>query len=100
MKPTSIRLTKAEATICGKHIPGDALARHCPLDNGCLFDPNNAPAPGPLSELPIELQHQVLLSLDVKSLLSFRQVNKHAMNVVDDLTEWKKVIAQRPWLAS
>jgi hypothetical protein len=72
MKPTSIRLTKVEATFYGKHIPVDALARHCPLDKGCHLDLNTTPAPGLLSQLPIELQHQVLLSLDFKSLMNFR----------------------------
>ncbi|KAJ8113776.1 hypothetical protein OPT61_g4177 [Boeremia exigua] len=42
--------------------------------------------------LPIELQHHVLLQLDLASLLKFRQVNKLAMRVADSMAEFEKIM--------
>jgi hypothetical protein len=76
-------------------MPDTALARHCPLDDGRFAnkaDGSPTLSLGALARLPIELQHQALLQLDVKSLLDFRRVNKRAMDTVSGMVEWKKVL--------
>jgi hypothetical protein len=64
------------------------LESKCPLDYGrhvlpplCGFDL------GALEKLPVELRHEVLQSLNLRSLLAFRQVNRHVIATVDSLTE-------------
>ena len=67
-----VRLDATEAVTFRHVIPPAALARHCPLDNGhhtMAFDNSRAPDLGTLTRLPVELQLQVILQLDVASLL-------------------------------
>lgn len=45
--------------------------------------------------LPVGLQYHVLGFVDVKSLLTFRRVNKSAMIAIDGLTEYYKVSQDR-----
>lgn len=49
-----------------------------------------------LDRLPVELQQLALLFVDLESLLRFRGVNKQAMDVVDKLAEWKKILKHAP----
>ncbi|KAF1942876.1 hypothetical protein EJ02DRAFT_433709 [Clathrospora elynae] len=70
------------------------LARHCPLDNGrhtLTVNYNTAPNLSALDCLPIELQQQIVLDLDLASLLVFRRVNKRAMDLVASLIKWKHI---------
>jgi hypothetical protein len=56
--------------------------------------PVQAPLPalattGTLKSLPIELMHDVLVRLDMRSLMNFRYVNKRAAELVESLPEYK-----------
>ncbi|CAN9291940.1 unnamed protein product [Alternaria alternata] len=81
----TITLTPYEkATFCSV-IEHDKLARHCPLDNGrhaLELDYATAPDLGSLSRLPAELMEQVVLELDLASLLVWRRVTLIAPNTV------------------
>lgn len=92
----TITLTPYEkATFCSV-IEHDKLARHCPFDNGrhaLELDYATAPDLGSLSRLPAELMEQVVLELDLASLLVWRRVSKRAMDFVACMIEWKKVIS-------
>jgi hypothetical protein len=94
MTPNFIRLDTCESQFFRDVIPSHALARHCPLDNGhhtVAFDNSKAPSLGTLTRLPVELQLQVILQLDVASLLVWMRVNKRAMAFVWGLFEWHQV---------
>ena len=70
----------------GRHTPDARLGTlHMPIGNL-----------GHISKLPLELQHHVLLSLDVQTLLTVRQVCWMGMDAVNGLPEWRKVISHRP----
>lgn len=71
----------------------DVLYTRCPLDYGRHpVDPIKSKVGlGKLDKLPTELQHQILLDVDVRTLLGFRRVNQSAMKAVDGILEWKKV---------
>lgn len=92
----TITLTPYEkATFCSV-IEHDNLARHCPLDNGrraLELDYATAPDLGSLSRLPAESMEQLVLELDLASLLVWRRVSKRAMDFLACMMEWKKVIS-------
>ncbi|CAN9169303.1 unnamed protein product [Alternaria alternata] len=92
----TITLTPYEkATFCSV-IEHDKLARHCPFDNGrhaLELDYTTAPDLGSLSRLPAELMEQVVLELDLASLLVWRRVSKRGTDFVACLIEWKKSFA-------
>jgi hypothetical protein len=46
---------------------------------------------GALDLLPIELQHEVMSWLDVKSLLTFGKINKHTPSILESMTALTKV---------
>ncbi|KAI3324270.1 hypothetical protein HD806DRAFT_63895 [Xylariaceae sp. AK1471] len=48
---------------------------------------------GSLERLPLELLHNVLLSLDVYSLFKFRQTNLRSRQIVDSLTQYQMVVS-------
>ncbi|KAK4131537.1 hypothetical protein BT67DRAFT_152110 [Trichocladium antarcticum] len=48
---------------------------------------------GPLGRLPLELLHDVLLRLDIRSLFSFRQANLNSRQTVDSLHQYQMVVA-------
>ncbi|CAN9252788.1 unnamed protein product [Alternaria alternata] len=95
----TITLTPYEkATFCSV-IEHDKLARHCPFDNGrhaLELDYTTAPDLGSLSRLPAELMEQVVLELDLASLLVWRRVSKRGTDFVACLIEWKKVTLIAP----
>lgn len=76
-------------------LDGADLARHCPLDNG-----RHTPAPrhllGRLNDLPPEVLVAVLLSLDLVSLTTFRRVNNRAMETVDSIAEYSRIVQHCP----
>jgi len=47
---------------------------------------------GTISDLPIELQCAIVLSMDIQTLLVWRRVDKRAMHVIAEMSEWKKVL--------
>lgn len=71
------------------------LTTQCPLDNG-----RHAVQPryllGRLDSLPGELLDEVLVSLDLQTLTSFRLVNHRAMSLVDSLHEYAAVLRHCP----
>jgi len=76
----------------------DILARHCILDNGRHargLDYTTAPSLGLLSKLAVELQQQIILQMDISTVLAWRGVNKRAMDLVSNLFEWKEVAKSR-----
>lgn len=48
---------------------------------------------GTLDRLPLELVHEILLSLDVQSLFNFRQANLSSRQTVDSLHQYQRVVA-------
>jgi hypothetical protein len=88
----SLKPPQAQAVISHptNPIPPSILKSHIPLDSGNLLLAHSAtPALdiGALSRLPTKLQHCILRTLDVRSILAFRRVNKHAISVVEQLEE-------------
>jgi len=75
-------------------IPRDVLIRHVRLDNGrhAMNIDANAPNLGTISDLPMELQRAIVLNMDIQTLLVWRRVNKRAMHLVAEMSEWKKVL--------
>lgn len=48
---------------------------------------------GPLDGLPLELLHDVLLRLDMRSLFNFRQINLRSRQAVDSLRQYQMVVS-------
>jgi hypothetical protein len=74
----------------------DALRKRCPLDYGRH---TRVPAIRNLSnlgKLPAELLHQILLDIDLQTLLAFREVSMSAMCTVDGVVEYEKVSTALP----
>ncbi|KAF2653181.1 hypothetical protein K491DRAFT_551256, partial [Lophiostoma macrostomum CBS 122681] len=73
----------------------EVLTLHCPLDYE-----KHAVKPkeglGALDILALEIKQEVLERLDVQSLLTFRRVNQEAMDVVNGMVTWKKVLDNAP----
>ncbi|KAF2653180.1 hypothetical protein K491DRAFT_551660, partial [Lophiostoma macrostomum CBS 122681] len=46
--------------------------------------------------LPIEIEHKIMGYSDLASLLIVRRVNKKAMQVIDYLPDWRKVLDNAP----
>jgi len=70
------------------------LARHCLLDDAhhaIGLDYTTAPNLGLFSRLPVELQQQIILHMDVATVLTWRRVNRMAMDLVSQMFEWKEV---------
>lgn len=89
--PNRMRLTTQEAEhFVPSQCPKDALARHYPVNDGHYtknLDLTITPSLDSVSQLPLDLQQQILAYVDAGSLLSFRRVNKRAMSVVGSLRE-------------
>ncbi|OJJ87589.1 uncharacterized protein ASPGLDRAFT_163897 [Aspergillus glaucus CBS 516.65] len=51
---------------------------------------------GSLEQLPLELINMVLIQLEIQSLTDFQRVNKRAMQVVDSIPQYKKIILHAP----
>ncbi|KAI1652098.1 uncharacterized protein F4817DRAFT_355530 [Daldinia loculata] len=49
---------------------------------------------GPLDRLPLELLHDVLLRMDMRSLFNFRQINLRSRQAVDSLRQYQMVCLQ------
>lgn len=69
----------------------DDIENLCPLDNGqhSRFPSYTL---GSLEQLPVELINMVLIQLEIRSLTDFRRVNRRAMQVVDSIPQYKKII--------
>jgi hypothetical protein len=94
MATNFIRLDALEATYFDDVLPPSALSRHCPLDNSRHILASNgsiAPDLGTLMRLPAELRLQIILQLDMASLLVWMRVNKSAMKFIWSLVEWRNV---------
>ncbi|KYK61637.1 hypothetical protein DCS_02780 [Drechmeria coniospora] len=72
-----------------------SLETRCPLDNGRHTGRWKHRA-GRLDRLPLELITQVLLSLDLPSLTTFRRVNRRAMALVDSLRQYSMLFRHCP----
>lgn len=70
-----------------------ALRLYVPLENGGHAMNTRATSPDldSLCQLPLEMQHAIVLSMDIEIILVWRRVNKRAMNLVADLSDWKKL---------
>jgi len=90
----NIRVHVRNANTIHGVIHHDLLARHCLLDDArhaIRPDYITAPNLGLLSRLPVELQQQVVLHMDVATVLTWRGVNRMAMDLVSQMFEWKEV---------
>jgi len=76
-------------------LDGAGLETRCPLDNG-RHTTRARYSLGQLDDLPSEIITAILLSLDLVTLTTFRRVNNRAMELVDSLTEYTKVIKHCP----
>ena len=77
------------------HIPSTyQLERLYPLSGIKTFSPSKSDL-ATLSTIPNELLHTVLSHLDLASFMTFRCVNKRAMEVADALPIFRKVGATR-----
>lgn len=83
---------KSDEQLLNDRVPSlTELERACPLRGIDAFSPGAANLGTTLDALPLELQHVILLQLDLASFLEFRKVNKHAMAVADTVVEYEKV---------
>ncbi|PGH26647.1 hypothetical protein AJ80_01592 [Polytolypa hystricis UAMH7299] len=73
----------------------DRVEHLCPLDNGCHITTSTCNI-GALDRLVLELILMTLVQLDIRSLTDFRRVNRRAMQVVDLISPYKKIITQAP----
>ncbi|KAF1948222.1 hypothetical protein CC80DRAFT_586114, partial [Byssothecium circinans] len=66
------------------------LVLACPLTN---YHASIAPQYdiGTLDALALELIQSVLVQLDISSLMNFRRVNPRALQVVDDLPQYREI---------
>ncbi|KAH6878375.1 hypothetical protein BKA58DRAFT_94148 [Alternaria rosae] len=95
----SITVKRYEENTFRGVIHHDILARHCILDNGhhaLGLDYTTAPDLGSLSQLPVELQQQIILQMGIAAVLAWRGVNKRATDLVSNMNEWKEIIAVAP----
>jgi hypothetical protein len=99
---TSVPLTDARKCLRSneQHLDAHAssiyqLERLYPLSGIKTFSPSNSDLGATLDTVPNELLHAVLSHLDLASFMSFRCVNKRAMEVADALLIYKKVGATR-----
>ncbi|KAI1392960.1 uncharacterized protein F4822DRAFT_392679 [Hypoxylon trugodes] len=66
------------------------LERRCPLDHGRhIVQPRESL--GQLDTLPYELVADILLALDLPSLVTFRRVNCRAIGLIDSLHEYRMI---------
>ncbi|KAG0127763.1 hypothetical protein HOY82DRAFT_61870 [Tuber indicum] len=81
------------------------LRRNCPLDHDrtTIAPPTSSstnpfpPGLGDLSAyLPLEIINEILLFLDIRSLLAFRRVNTTALATINSLPEYRAVITHAP----
>ncbi|KAM0327406.1 hypothetical protein ACHAQA_005692 [Verticillium albo-atrum] len=84
--------------ICDNTLDDAQLETRCPLDKGRHA---NASIPvhisaGQLDQLPAELLIQVLLQIDIPSLIHFRRVNRRAMGLVDSVPQYAALIKHCP----
>lgn len=71
------------------------LTTQCPLDNGRhTVQPRHLV--GQLDSLPGELLDEILVSLDLQTLTTFRLVNNRAMSLVDSLHQYVTVLKHCP----
>ncbi|KAF2875371.1 hypothetical protein BDV95DRAFT_316071 [Massariosphaeria phaeospora] len=74
----------------------NVLLAHCPLDHLRQTTVTPVCDLAAFDKFPTELQHAILAEVDVKSLLAFRAVNKRAVEVVNGMVEWQKIIGNAP----
>ena len=78
--------------------PKDPTINLCPLDNGKhCSSPTSSTTLGILEQLPLELINMILMRLDIRSLTDFRRVNKRAMQAIDAIPEYKKIVTHAPF---
>ena len=99
---TSVPLTDARKCLRSSEQLLDAyipstyqLERLYPLSGIKTFSPSKSDLGAMLSTIPNELLHTVLSHLDLASFITFRYVNRRAMEVADALLILKKVGAIR-----
>ncbi|KAF2663578.1 hypothetical protein BT63DRAFT_380033 [Microthyrium microscopicum] len=71
------------------------LGTACPLDAG-QFAGQSQSSLGQLARFPLETLTEILLGLDIPTLIAFRQVNRYAMSAVDSLPPYRKLRQQCP----
>ena len=84
--------------ICDNTLDDAQLETRCPLDDGRHAD-GSIPArhsTSQLDQLPAELLIQVLLQIDIPSLINFRRVNRCAMGFVDSVPQYAALIKHCP----
>lgn len=80
--------------------PKDPIKHICPLDNGKHCTPTTTTddkALGILEKLPLELLNMIFMSLDIRSLTDFRRVNRRAMQAIDAIPEYAKIVTHAPF---
>jgi len=91
MKP----MTDMTAMASSHYPPKEYQAFQCPLDWG-NHEISPSTSLGDLARLPLELQQDILGYIDLKSLLEFRRVNQRAMEVVNSIVAFDRVIRHCP----
>ena len=71
------------------------LTTQCPLDNG-RHSVQPRDLVGQLDSLPGELLDEILVSLDIQTLTTFRLVNHRAMSLVDSLHQYAAILNHCP----
>lgn len=73
---------------------------YCPLDNGKHTNSDTTTTAdkslGHLERLPLELINMVLMQLDIRSLTDFRRVNRRAMQTIDNIPQYGKIVTHAP----
>lgn len=76
-------------------VGGADLERACPLDS---YKQEELPDRdlGLLDTLPLELLQNILSQVDLRTLVDIRSVNRRALQVIDSIPEYRKIIQHAP----
>jgi hypothetical protein len=79
------------------HTLDDAsLETRCSLENGGQYVTQSSCSLGRLDKFSLELLCEILLGLDVPTLVSLRRVNRLAMHLVNSLPQYSKIMMECP----
>lgn len=71
------------------------LSARCPLDNGRVTGQVQQSL-GDLNYLPLEVLHIILVNLDLRTLTTFRRVNRRALSILDCLYKYRAIVTHCP----
>ena len=79
-------------------LEAELLARCCPLDNSQDHFHRTPISSSMLETLPLELRNAILVQLDIQSLTNLRRVSQSSRLAVEDIPQYRTLLAQAPEL--